>query len=114
MNYIQIKNLSKSYLNVCALNKLNINIKKGHLFGILGPNGAGKSTLLKILSTLIAPDDGQIYIDEIDLLKNPRQIRNLIGYVAQEIALDKILTGRELLDFQADLYHLEKSKKIVS
>ncbi len=112
MNYIQIRNLSKSYPNVIALNNLNITIEKGNLFGILGPNGAGKTTLLKILSTLIAPDSGEVYLNKIDLIKKPREIRKLIGYVAQEIALDKILTGRELLDFQADLYHMEKSKKI--
>jgi len=112
MTYIQINNLSKSYANINALNKLNITIEKGNLFGILGPNGAGKTTLLKILSTLIAPDDGAVYINKIDLIKKPIEIRKLIGYVAQEIALDKILTGRELLDFQADLYHLEKSKKL--
>ena len=112
MTYIQIKNLSKSYANVNALNDFNINIEKGSLFGILGPNGAGKTTLLKILSTLIAPDKGDVYIDKIDLIKKPREIRKLIGYVAQEIALDKILTGRELLDFQADLYHMNKSKKV--
>ena len=112
MTYIQINNLSKSYSNVNALNKLNITIEKGNLFGILGPNGAGKTTLLKILSTLIAPDDGAVYINKIDLIKKPIEIRKLIGYVAQEIALDKILTGRELLDFQADLYHMEKSKKL--
>ena len=112
MNYIQIRNLSKSYPNVSALNNLNITIEKGNLFGILGPNGAGKTTLLKILSTLIAPDSGEVYLNKIDLIKKPREIRKLIGYVAQEIALDKILTGRELLDFQADLYHMEKSTKI--
>ena len=112
MNYIQIKNLSKSYSNVNALNKLNISINQGILFGILGPNGAGKTTLLKILSTLIAPDDGEVFVNKIDLIKDPREIRKLIGYVAQEIALDKILTGRELLDFQADLYHMEKLKKL--
>ncbi len=113
MTYIKIKNLSKAYSNVNALDKLNINIEKGNLFGILGPNGAGKTTLLKILSTLLAPDNGEIYINEIDLINQPREIRKLIGYVAQEIALDKILTGRELLDFQADLYHMKKSEKLV-
>ena len=112
MTYIQIKNLSKSYANINALNNLNLTIDKGNLFGILGPNGAGKTTLLKILSTLIAPDKGEVYLNKIDLIKKPREIRKLIGYVAQEIALDKILTGRELLDFQADLYHMNKSKKL--
>jgi len=112
MNYIQIKNLSKRYLDVNALENINIKISKGSLFGLLGPNGAGKTTLLKILATLISPDDGEVEINEIDLVKKPRQIRELIGYVAQEISLDKILTGRELLDFQADLYHIPKTKKL--
>ena len=111
MNHIEIRGLSKSYKNVTALDGLNIKISKGSLFGILGPNGAGKTTLLKILATLINPDKGEIYIDNIDLKKNPRSIRELIGYVAQDIALDKVLTGRELLDFQADLYHMNKLKK---
>ena len=111
MNHIEIRGLSKSYKNVTALDGLDIKISKGSLFGILGPNGAGKTTLLKILATLINPDKGEIYIDNIDLKKNPRSIRELIGYVAQDIALDKVLTGRELLDFQADLYHMNKLKK---
>jgi len=112
MNYIQIENLSKRYSDVNALKNINIKISKGSLFGLLGPNGAGKTTLLKILATLISPDEGKVEINEIDLVKKPRQIRELIGYVAQEISLDKILTGRELLDFQADLYHIPKSKKL--
>jgi len=111
MDHISIKNLSKKYSDVIALSKINVTVKKGSLFGVLGPNGAGKSTLLKILATLISPDEGDIKINTVDLVKNPRKIRELIGYVAQEIALDKILTGRELLDFQADLYHLKKSIK---
>ena len=86
-------------------------IEAGTLFGILGPNGAGKSTLIKILATLIEPDRGEVFINSINLIKNSRKIRELIGYVAQDIALDKILTGRELLDFQSDLYHLNKNKK---
>ena len=111
MNHIEIRSLSKSFRNVNALDGLNIKISKGSLFGVLGPNGAGKTTLLKILATLINPDDGEIYINNINLRKDPRTIRELIGYVAQDIALDKVLTGRELLDFQADLYHMNKIKK---
>ena len=111
MNYIQVKDLSKAYSEVKALNNLSIEISQGTLFGILGPNGAGKSTFIKILATLIEPDSGEIFINNINLIKNSREIRALIGYVAQDIALDKILTGRELLDFQADLYHLNKNKK---
>ena len=111
MNYIKVKGLSKSYSDINALKNLSMEIEAGTLFGILGPNGAGKSTLIKILATLIEPDSGEVFINNIDLIKNPRKIRELIGYVAQDIALDKILTGRELLDFQSDLYHINKNKK---
>ena len=104
MNYIQISDLSKSYSDIEALKNLSIEINAGTLLGILGPNGAGKSTLIRILATLVEPDGGEIFINNINLKKNPREIRKLIGYVAQDIALDKILTGRELLDFQSDLY----------
>ena len=112
MNYIKVKELSKSYSDVDALKNLSIEIESGKLFGILGPNGAGKSTLIKILATLIEPDSGEVFINNINLIKNSMKIRELIGYVAQDIALDKILTGRELLDFQSDLYHINKNKKI--
>ena len=102
MNYIKVKGLSKSYSDINALKNLSMEIEAGTLFGILGPNGAGKSTLIKILATLIEPDSGEVFINNINLIKNSRKIRELIGYVAQDIALDKILTGRELLDFQAE------------
>ena len=59
MNYIQVKNLSKSYSDIDALKDLSIDIEAGILFGILGPNGAGKSTLIKILATLVEPDSGE-------------------------------------------------------
>ena len=112
MNYIKVKNLSKSYSDIQALKDLSMVISAGSLFGILGPNGAGKSTLIKTLATLIEPDSGEIFIDNINLIENPMGIRELIGYVAQDIALDKILTGRELLDFQSDLYHMSNNHKL--
>ena len=97
MNYIKVKGLSKSYSDINALKNLSMDIESGTLFGVLGPNGAGKSTLIKILATLIEPDSGEVFINNVNLIKNSRKIRELIGYVAQDIALDKILTGRELL-----------------
>jgi ABC-2 type transport system ATP-binding protein len=69
MNYIKVKELSKSYSDIDALKNLSMEIEAGSLFGILGPNGAGKSTLIKILATLIEPDSGEVFINNINLIK---------------------------------------------
>ena len=108
MNLIELKELNKSYGAVQALNGLNLSVPKGSLFGLLGPNGAGKSTALRIICTLIIADSGQVRVTGKDASENPSAIRKELGYVAQEVALDKILTGRELLSFQGDLYHLNR------
>ena len=103
---IELKDLVKTYGPVRALNGLNLNVPSGSLYGLLGPNGAGKSTALRILCTLLVPDSGKVLIGGQDALKETRNIRKLLGYVAQDVSIDKILTGRELLKFQSDLYHL--------
>lgn len=72
----------------------------------MGPNGAGKTTTIRCLCTLAMPDAGKIEVSGISVIEKPKQARQRIGYVAQEVALDKILTGRELLQLQAALYHL--------
>ena len=89
MNYIQVKGLSKSYSDIEALKNLSMEIKAGTLFGILGPNGAGKSTLIKILATLIEPDSGEVFINNINLIKNSRKIRELIGMLPRTLHLIK-------------------------
>ncbi len=109
MQLIEIQDLEKSYGSVQALKSLTLKIPEGSLFGLLGPNGAGKSTTLRILCTLLDPDSGEVSVGGENALKNPRSVRNKIGYVAQEVAIDKILTGRELLQLHGDLYHLHQS-----
>ena len=76
MNYIQVKNLSKSYSDIDALRNLSMDIDSGILFGILGPNGAGKSTLIKILATLVEPDTGEVFINNINLKKIQEKLEN--------------------------------------
>ncbi len=111
MFFIQLRDLFKSYGPVRALNGLNLQVPKGSLYGLLGPNGAGKSTALRIICTLLAPDSGQVEVGGIDALLEEKETRRRLGYVAQDVAIDKILTGRELLQLQGDLYHLDKNYK---
>ncbi|MEB3234551.1 MAG: ATP-binding cassette domain-containing protein [Cyanobacteriota bacterium] len=94
-----------------ALDDLCLTVPQGCLFGLLGPNGAGKTTTLRILCTLLAPDSGSVRVAGIDALSDPRGVRRRLGYVAQEVAIDKILSGRELLQLQGDLYHLPRARR---
>ena len=105
---IEIQELIKTYGSVKALEGLNLSVPKGSLYGLLGPNGAGKTTTLRIICTLLAPDSGQVMVSGVNVESDPRAVRASLGYVAQEVAIDKILTGRELLCFQGDLYHLNR------
>ena len=111
MFFIQLKDLFKSYGPVRALNGLNLKVPKGSLYGLLGPNGAGKSTALRIICTLLDPDSGDVEVAGHNALLEEKETRRRLGYVAQEVAIDKILTGRELLQLQGDLYHLNKNYK---
>ena len=113
---IELQHLSKRYGGrksqpVQALDDLSLSVPAGCLYGLLGPNGAGKTTALRILCTLLAPDAGSVRVAGLDALSDPRGVRRLLGYVAQEVALDKILTGRELLSLQGDLYHLRAAER---
>jgi ABC-2 type transport system ATP-binding protein len=113
---IDLQHLSKRFGSgnappVQALDDLSLAVPRGCLYGLLGPNGAGKTTTLRILCTLLAPDAGTVRVDGLDALAQPRQVRRLLGYVAQEVAIDKILTGRELLVLQGDLYHLPRAER---
>ena len=103
---VLIENLKKRYGSVEAVKDISFQVEPGEIFGLLGPNGAGKTTTLRVLCTLTTPDAGKIEISGISVLSNPKGARQRLGYVAQEVALDKVLTGRELLQLQGALYHL--------
>ncbi len=111
MALIELRKISKAYGSVTALRELDLTVPEGCLYGLLGPNGAGKTTAMRVLATLLAPDSGSVLVGGVDGLAHPRAVRQLMGYVAQEVAIDKILSGRELLQLQGDLYHLERIKR---
>ncbi|MCX8095742.1 MAG: ATP-binding cassette domain-containing protein [Caldisericia bacterium] len=104
---IKIENLKKRYSNgVEAVKGVTFSINKGEIFGFLGPNGAGKTTTIKVIIGLLRPTYGKVFVDGIDISKNPNGVRNLIGYASQETSVDDNLTGWENLYIQGKLYHI--------
>jgi ABC-2 type transport system ATP-binding protein len=108
--HIKIENLNKVYPNGnYAIKKLNLDIHNG-MFGLLGPNGAGKSTLMRILVTLMKPSSGTVTInDTLDLAKNRREIRSMLGYLPQDFSFFSKLKTYEFLDYTARLAGMKNS-----
>lgn len=106
-NIISVKNITKSFGKVHALNGVSLEVEKGTVLGLLGPNGAGKTTLVRILTTLLQPDTGHIEIAGVDALKHPAEVRSRIGLAGQYAAVDENLTGKENLELVGRLYHLD-------
>lgn len=100
---LEIKNLSKTYSNgVKALQNVSLTIEKG-MFGLLGQNGAGKSTLMRTVATLQDPDSGTVNFNGIDVLKQPEELRKVLGYLPQEFGVYPNVTAQELLLHIADM-----------
>ena len=115
-NIIEISKLKKTYSNGNqALKGININIERGKFFGLLGPNGAGKTTTIGILTGLINLTSGDIRVNGLDIIRDYKKTRKMIGLSPQEINLDVFFTIKELLVFQGGYYglSLEESKKRV-
>ncbi|MDI9218749.1 MULTISPECIES: ABC transporter ATP-binding protein [Clostridium] len=109
-----IKNLEKSYGKFKALNGLNLEIEKGEIFGFIGPNGAGKSTTMKIVSGLLSPDSGEVYVDGIDAIKNNKALKDKIGYMPDFFGVYDNLRAIEYLEFYASIYGIvgEEARKL--
>jgi len=108
---IEVKNLTKKFNRLKAVNSISFQVNEGEIFGLLGPNGAGKTTTIKMLTTLTKPSGGEAKVWGFDILKQKNEVRNSIGIVFQEPALDNRLTGEENLDFHARLYGLNKENR---
>ncbi|MCP4709881.1 MAG: ATP-binding cassette domain-containing protein [Planctomycetes bacterium] len=105
---ITVKNLSKSFKEIKAVDDISFTIKKGEIFGFLGPNGAGKSTTIKMLTTLLKPDTGSISMNGFDPLTQPHQVRQTFGIVFQDPSIDDELTAFENMEFHGVLYHIPR------
>lgn len=109
-NIIEVKNLTKQFNGLTAVNRISFNVKKGEIFGFLGPNGAGKSTTINILSTLLTPTEGSVIVNGFDVLSQRDSVRRSIGLVFQDSSLDDRLTAEENLRFHAKLYGVPKEE----
>lgn len=104
MNAIEIKNISKSYGEIKALDNVSFEVQKGELFGLIGPDGAGKTTLFRLLTTLINPDAGSAAVDGLDMIKDYREIRTRVGYMPGRFSLYPDLSVEENLQFFAAIF----------
>ena len=107
---IKVIAVSKIYKTQKALNEVSFSADKGQIIGFLGPNGAGKSTMMKILTGFINPNSGQVFVDEIDVLKNPIEAQKIIGYLPEHNPLYTDMYVREYLQFQASIFKIDKSQ----
>jgi ABC-2 type transport system ATP-binding protein len=112
MNHIiEVKDLTKRFGGLVAVDSLSFMVERGEVFGLLGPNGAGKTTTLSMLSTILKITSGTATVNGFDVAKQPSQVRRSIGIVFQEPSIDDRLTGRENLEMHANLYAVPRGEK---
>ena len=110
MDIILVKNLTKQFNKLTAVDHINFEVKKGEIFGFLGPNGAGKSTTINMCSTILPVTDGEVFINGSSILSQRDEVRKSIGIVFQDSSLDEWLTAEENLRFHAKLYGLTNNE----
>src|SRR5437764_6924505 len=102
---IEARGLERTFKGgVDAVRGIELSVAGGEVFGFLGPNGAGKTTTVRILCTLLPPTAGSARVAGVDVVADPAAVRRRIGVALQEIGLDPVQTGRELLELQCGLY----------
>lgn len=103
---IEIKDITKKYCSLVAVNHVNLTIQDGELFGLLGVNGAGKTTLISMLSTLVQPTSGTASLMGYDLIKEKEEIKKIMSVSPQETAIAPLLTVKENLSFFSEIYEM--------
>jgi len=106
---IETKNLTKRYGDFSAVDDVSFEVQKGEIFAFLGPNGAGKTTTIKMLTTLLKPTHGQVFLNGHNVVENPDETRKSFGIVFQDPSLDNELTAYENMQFHAVLYGVPKA-----
>lgn len=108
---IEIKNLTKNYGTLTALNDLNLTVQKGDIFGFIGPNGAGKTTTMRILVTLLEPTRGTAFINGLNVTKDGKKVRRMVGYMPDFMGVYDDLKVFEYLEFFAAAFGIERKKR---
>jgi len=108
MNIIEVKNLTKKFNGLTAVDNISFDVKRGEIFAFLGPNGAGKTTTIRMLTTLLRPTNGKILINKSNPVKEKYEARSSFGIVFQDHSLDDELTAYENMEFHGVLYSVPK------
>jgi ABC-2 type transport system ATP-binding protein len=103
--------LTRRFDALVAVDRLDLQVRQGVIFGLLGPNGAGKTTTIKMLTTLLPPSSGSAWVAGFEVTARPREVRRRIGYVPQLVSADGGLTGRENLTLSAKLYGIPRAER---
>jgi ABC-2 type transport system ATP-binding protein len=107
---IEAEGLIRTFGDYRAVDRLDLRVERGEVFGLLGPNGAGKTTTIRMLTTLLAPNGGTARVCGFDITRQPGQVRRRIGHVMQLVAWRGLLTGRECVEIEAALFHVPRAK----
>ena len=105
---IELRDVTKRYDRVLAVDGLNLQVGEGEIFGFIGPNGAGKTTTIRMMGGILLPTSGSIWIDGISMAAAPVEVKRRIGFIPDRPYLYEKLTGMEFLKFSADLYGVEE------
>lgn len=111
---IKLINLSKVYRGLRAVDDITLEVRQGVIFGFLGPNGAGKTTTIKMMAGILQPTQGQIIINEMDISREPSEVKRCVGFIPDRPFLYEKLTGLEFLRFIAGLYNLNHQRSLDS
>lgn len=108
---VRVRDLRRAFGDFTAVDGINLEVKKGEVFGFLGPNGAGKSTTIRMLCGLLMPTGGTGTVGGYDIIKKPEEIKQIIGYMSQKFSLYNDLTVEENIDFFGGVYGVSRSKR---
>lgn len=109
---LKIHNLTKTFGDLVAVQRVSFELKPGEIFALIGPNGSGKTTIVKIISGLLRPTEGTVSIEGYDVVQQPVEAKGVIGYIPDEPAIWPSMTGEEFLHFTGALYGIPEKERM--